>query len=98
MAIHPQRHLNLVRNIRNWPRHYTRKFAAGGARDYVFVTRRTGMEAHVPGDVYGIFKEMFMNATYPFDAIAARVLSVDARSAPPAPMKQTGLDDGVTLR
>jgi hypothetical protein len=33
-----------------------------------------------------------------FDAIATRVLSVDARSAPRGPMKQTGLDDGVSLR
>jgi hypothetical protein len=33
-----------------------------------------------------------------FDAIAARVLSVDAKSAPRAPLKQKGLDDGVSLR
>ena len=32
-----------------------------------------------------------------FDAIAARVLRVDAKSAPRAPLKQKGLDDGVSL-
>lgn len=73
MQIHPQRYVNLVRNIRNWPLHYTRKFAPDDAREYVFVTRRRGIEAHVPGAVYGIFKEMFMNATYPFDEICARL-------------------------
>jgi len=33
-----------------------------------------------------------------FAAIAARVLSVDAKSAPRGPLKQKGLDDGVSLR
>jgi FkbM family methyltransferase len=67
------RYRNLVRNIRNWPLYFTRKFRKG-YEDISFVTRGNPLRFRVPSwALYQVFKEIFVSDFYDIAALLKKL-------------------------
>jgi FkbM family methyltransferase len=67
------RYKNLLRNIRNWPPYFTRKFRKA-FRPMEFTTRSNSLRFRVPSfDLYLVFKEIFVTDFYDFDVLASEL-------------------------
>ena len=65
-------YFNLTRHIKNWPLYFKRKFVDKQA-SVQFVTRGVPVKFEVPRDLYGVFKEIFLQDFYDVDHLVKLV-------------------------